>query len=50
MRDEVWKKREKGADVLLKQVIGCRVPFEGLFKHGQWISSVPAGAVPQNSG
>lgn len=26
--------RERGADVLLKQVIGCSVPWEGLFKHG----------------
>lgn len=28
------KNRERVADVLLKQVIGCSVPWDSLLKHG----------------
>lgn len=37
-REDEWRRSvvngEGAADVPLKQVIGCIVPWEGLFKHG----------------
>lgn len=33
MKAEVWKIGKRGGEMLLKQVIGCSAPWEGLFKH-----------------
>lgn len=42
------KSRERVADVRLKQVVWCSVPWEGSFARGLQISLAPAGTDPQN--